>query len=72
MNNRYPVFKPGDLVRDPAGRKGIIRKELPMLCSVNGDYRVYEWLCINAGSNWDESKTYATGNKFLDRMNEDQ
>ena len=66
------IFKPGDLVRLSTGRKGIIKKELPKLRSVDGDHRVYEWLCINAGSNWNESRTYGTANKFLERMNEDQ
>ena len=57
----YPIFKPGDLVRNSRGRRGIIKKELPELRSVDGDH---------AGLRHNEVLTYSTANMYLTRMSD--
>ena len=70
MTIEYPIFKPGDLVRNSRGRRGIIKKELPELRSVDGDHRVYEILYLNAGLRHNEVLTYSTANMYLTRMSD--
>ena len=72
MTIEYPIFKPGDLVRNSRGKRGIIKRELPEHRSVDGDHRVYEILYLNAGLRHSEVLTYYTANMYLTRMSDDQ
>ena len=64
------IFKPGDLVRNTRGRRGIIKREHTGHRSADGHYRIYEILYLNAGLHRNEVLTYCTANIYLTRISD--